>query len=476
MQKAFFLEVVSPPTDEKYTFRREEFDSLPKKETIGIEDRSKLHSLTTAKYLTVAQLRFNLNRIKPIIYRSLLLLCLGLAQSCQSKEKEKVELYNIIFISMEDMWPTLGCYGDTLAHSPNLDQFARESVLFEDVHCQVSLCTPSRTSILTGIRPSTSGIVAIDDDWQSILPEATSLPRHFRNHGYYTALAGKIHDIRSGGSDSAYSRVYEEHGVDNNSLPLQALEDMVQQDQPFFLAIGYSQAHDPWTPTQTGKNQYSTDQFSAKGRASNYQGKEYDQQGIRELVHNYYGEVADVDSLIGDVLKKIQSLGLKNNSIILIGAFDHGYNLGYRNSWGKGNCYDNETMVPMMVRVPGTKQNGQRSPALVELVDIYPTLVDLCQLPLPSQQLEGLSFLPLLENPEQTWKKAAFNHRAYAVDIVGVKTKRYNLIDFAGDSVQLFDRKADPLNLVNIAQNHPEVVREMKVIQKEGWEGAMQIQ
>jgi arylsulfatase A-like enzyme len=137
------------------------------------------------------------------------------------------------------------------------------------------------------------------------------------------------------------------------------------------------------------------------------------------------------------------------------------------------NCFDDETMVPMLVRVPNNKQNGSRSPALVELVDVYPTLIDLCQLPSPPQPLEGLSFRPLLENPARPWKKAAFHHRAYAVNILGVKTKQFNLIDFAGDSVQLFDRINDPFNLRNIADTHPEVVQEMKAIQQQGWQGAL---
>ena len=402
-----------------------------------------------------------------IVGKLLLLLFLVIAWPGQAQETPRH--YNVIYISVEDMWPSLACYGDPVAYSSHLDQFAEEAVLFEDVHCQIALCTPSRTSILTGIRPSTSGIVKIDDDWQAILPNATSLPRHFRNQGYYTALAGKIHDLRSGGTDSAYSKIYEAHGVDNNDFPLQALEDAAARDQPFFLAIGYSQAHDPWTPTPGARQHYAPDQFSTQGRENNYQDQEYTDEGVRELVQNYYGEVTEVDSLIGDLLTRIKALGLYDNAIILIGAFDHGYSLGYHGHWGKGNCYDRETMVPLLVRVPGNESNGRRTSGLVELVDVYPTLLDLCDLPPPPQHLEGTSFRPLLEKPEQDWKRAVFTHRAYAVDIVGVKTKQYNLIDFAGDSVQLFDRQADPLNLQDISDTYPEVVRQMQGIQKEGW-------
>jgi arylsulfatase A-like enzyme len=151
---------------------------------------------------------------------------------------------------------------------------------------------------------------------------------------------------------------------------------------------------------------------------------------------------------------------------------DHGYDFGYRGHWGKGNCYDNETGVPLLVRVPGNKNNGKESAGLVELVDIYPTLVDLCGLTSPPQPLEGTSFKPLLEDPSRAWKQAVFSHRAYDVNIVGVKTGNYTLIDFAGDSIQLFDRLNDPLNLVDISRENPTIVREMMAIRNRGWQKA----
>lgn len=380
---------------------------------------------------------------------------------------------NVIYISVEDMMPYFGCYGDSIAHTPNLDAFAKEAVLFEDVHCQVALCTPSRTSILTGIRPSTSGIVKIDDNWQNILPNATSLPRHFRDNGYYTSVAGKIHDYRCGGMDSAYVKSWDTHGISDNDLALKALKDVANQERPFFLAIGYSQAHDPWTPSDGATKKYSTDQFSAVGRSPVYKKNTYDESGIKTLIKNYYGEITDADSLIGELLKNIKELELFDNTIILVGAMDHGFCLGYREKWGKGNCYDNETRVPLMIYVPDNKNNGKSTDALVELVDIYPTLIEFCGLPNPNQILEGTSLIPLLEKPDRQWKKAVFTHRAYAVEIIGVKTKDYNLIDFAGDSIKLFDRKNDPLNLHDIARQNPEVVDEIMNIKNLGWQAAV---
>lgn len=381
--------------------------------------------------------------------------------------------YNVIYISLEDAFPSFGCYGDSTAYTPFMDRFAGEAVLFEDVHCQVALCTPSRTSILTGIRPSTSGIVKIDDDWRVALPHATSLPRHFRDQGYYTSICGKIHDGRNGGMDSAYVRTFDTHGIGSNELAYQSLQDAADQDTPFFLAIGYAQAHDPWTPPAHSTSHYTLDQFPVAEKSHQYQGEEYDDRGVRQLQRNYYAEVTEVDSLIGGLIERISALGLYQNSIIIVGALDHGYNLGWRGRWGKGNCYDNETMVPLLIRIPENSANGRRASGLVELVDIYPTLVDYCKFPPPTQELEGHSLRGLLEQPGRPWKKAAFTHRAYAVEIMGVKTKDYNLIDFAGDSVQLFDRKHDPNNLRDIAPDHPDIVTELLELKAAGWRGAL---
>lgn len=408
--------------------------------------------------------------MKPtIIFLALLVVCFSKAADAQNKKIRP----NVIYISFEDMWPTLGCYGDTIIKSPNIDKFSKEAVLFEDVHCQVALCTPSRTSILTGIRPSTSGMVKIDDNWRQFLPNATSLPRHFRNNGYYTAIAGKIHDYRCGGMDSAYTRTYDIYGLKDNSLALEALENAASQDKPFFLAIGYSSAHDPWTPTTRAKKIYSSVQFPVEYRERNYKNRGilYSDEEMRQLVRDYYGEITDLDSMVGVVLTKIKQMGLFENSIILLGAMDHGFSLGYHGRWGKTKCYDEETHVPFMIYVPGNVNNGSRSPALVELVDIYPTLVELCGLPQPQQQLEGFSMRKLIENPQQTWKKAVFSHQAYGIDIVSVKTKEYNLIYFAGDSIRLYDRKRDPHNLFDLSAEKPEVVEELIKIKDEGWKG-----
>ncbi|MCM5663260.1 sulfatase-like hydrolase/transferase [Galbibacter mesophilus] len=386
-------------------------------------------------------------------------------------KKDSAAQLNVIYISMEDMMPSFGCYEDTIAYTPNIDKFSEDAIIFKDAHCQVALCTPSRTSILTGIRPSTSGIVKIDDDWQKMLPHATSLPRHFRNSGYHTVIAGKIHDYRSGETDDAYSKVFDIHGIDDNDLAFKAIDNAINQKKPFFLALGYSQTHDPWTPDPKSESHYSLNQFSSKDRHPYYKGELLDSTDIKNLQKKYYGEITEVDSLIGEILARIKQLELHKNSVILLGAMDHGYSFGNHSHWGKGNNYDDETRVPLLISTPGCKNLAIE--ALIELVDIYPTLIELCGLPNPPQSLEGISFVPLLRSKNKEWKKAVFTHRAYNKDIVGVKTKKYTFIDFEGDSVELYNRISDALNRKNIANEFPEVVSEMKILKEKGWRNAM---
>jgi len=388
-------------------------------------------------------------------------------KSCAQKTKP-----NILYISMEDLSPLLGCYGHGIVKSPNIDAFARESVLLADCHCQVALCTPSRTSILTGIRPTTSGIVKIDDDWQEILPETVSLPRHFRDNGYFTSCVGKIYDPRCGGMDDAWDRLEEEWGVADNQKTVPALEEAAEQDKPFFLAIGYKQVHDPWTPSQESLSLYDLDEITPLGPGRKYDGKLITEKEVRELIRKYYAEITDVDRLIGEVLDAARELGLFENTIILVGAMDHGYSLGEHGHWGKGNNVDTETQVPLLISIPDNPENGKKAAGLTELVDIYPTLIELCNLPDPPQKLEGYSMRKLLLEPERNWKKAVFSVRAYHPQVRGVKTKLFTYIQSPDEEDKLFDRINDPQCSQNIAVDNSEIVGKMRKVLKQGWENA----
>jgi uncharacterized sulfatase len=371
------------------------------------------------------------------------------------------------------MYPYLNSYGHEFMHTPNLDAFAEESVTFLDAHCQVALCTPSRTSILTGIRPSTSGIVKIDDDWQQILPGAVSLPRHFRNNGYFTYKVGKISDPRNGGMDDAWDRVDDQWGQHNNDKILNAMDTLTQVGKPFFFAVGYGKTHDPWNPSEHSLQKYNLDDVPPPGSNRIYKKDTITDKEAHELALNFYADVTDVDSLVGEVLAKARDLRLFDNTIILIGAMDHGYSMGYYGHWGKGNNIDLETQVPLFIRIPGNKSNGKKTEGLTELVDLYPTLIDLCGLSNPPQKLEGYSLKNLLYDPDREWKKAVFTHRAYHVNDRGLKTKDYTLILRQGEESKLFDRRKDPENQFNISEDNFQIVDSLRHILDEGWINAL---
>ncbi len=212
--------------------------------------------------------------------------------------------HNIIYISIEDMYPYVYCYGHDFMHTPSLDAFAEESVTFLDVHCQVALCTPSRSSILTGIRPSTSGIVKIDDNWREFLPDAVSLPRHFRENGYYTFKVGKISDPRNGGMDEAWDREDDQWGQHDNEKILHAMDTLLKLEKPFFFAAGYGKVHDPWDPSMHSLAKYKPDQIPGPGPHRVYKKDSLSDIEARMLALRYYADITDVDSLIGEVLQK----------------------------------------------------------------------------------------------------------------------------------------------------------------------------
>ncbi len=155
----------------------------------------------------------------------------------------------MIYITADDLGTTLGAYGDRQVVTPHLDAFAERSLLFERCHAQIAICTASRTSILTGTRPETTGLIALDHDWQAALPDARSLPGTFLDQGYRTASVGKVFDPRGGEVDDCWTVQREEWGVEDEVEAIAVLDDLADHPEPFFLAVGFTQPHCEWTPT-----------------------------------------------------------------------------------------------------------------------------------------------------------------------------------------------------------------------------------
>ncbi|QDV53635.1 Choline-sulfatase [Gimesia fumaroli] len=428
---------------------------------------------------------------------------------------------NVLFIAADDLRCDLACYGHPLVKTPHLDQLAVQGVLFKQAYCQQALCNPSRASLMTGRRPDSLKIWDLPTHFREVEPDIVTLPQLFKQQGYFTQNIGKIfHNWRQNiqGDPTSWSvpavMHYATHGSDkpvlnnNRELPVnfskmsrtecrdvpdsayfdgriadlavQALKEVKQKQEPFFLAVGFWKPHLPFNPPKKYWDLYDDSPItvaanpeppknvpavalhngqellrSAKGKLT--------KEEIIELRTGYLAGISYLDAQIGKVLAELDRQGLRDNTIIVFWS-DHGFHLGEHGLWCKTSNFENDAHVPLMISTPNMKQAGKTSAALVELIDMYPTLVDLCALPSPAK-LEGKSLVPILNDPTKTVKPAAYTQHprpAYykkSPEFMGVsvRTPRYRYTewrDFKTGNVvakELYDHIIDPEENTNIA-------------------------
>jgi len=433
---------------------------------------------------------------------------------------------NVLFIAVDDLRPQLGCYSHKQMLSPNIDRLASEGILFTRSYCQVPVCGASRASLLTGVRPTRDRFISYDVWAEKDLPGALSLPKHFKNSGYHTISNGKIfhhsNDCRDGWSEDPWrpkgpwqnylldkskkltrknqrgkGPAYEVADVPDNAYfdgmiadkavsDLKRLSDM---DKPFFLALGFFKPHLPfnapkkyWDLYKREKIDLADNPFRPKGApdaALHNWGELRSYVGIppkgplsdelaRTLIHGYYACVSYTDAQIGRVLSELDRLGLRKNTIVVLWG-DHGWNLGEHGLWCKHCNFETSLHSPLIVAAPGIKA-GQKTNALTEYIDIYPSLSQLCDLPLP-EHLHGKSFVPLMKDPTIPWKQAVFS-RYYNGD--SVKADRYRYTEWRRKNGtkyarMLFDHKTDPhenTNISELPQNKALVEKLSKMLEK----------
>ncbi len=402
--------------------------------------------------------------------------------------------YNVLFITVDDLRPLLGCYGHPEIHTPNIDALAERGTLFNRAYCQVPLCHPSRTSMLTGLRPQTTTVLSNTTDFRKKLPDAVTLPQYFKSSGYHTQSVGKIgHDAEA--QDDAYSwsvpswlpvqiRFSAKHpswqafDVADNLLPdgmtaeraIAVLKEI--QHTQFFLAVGFDKPHLPFYAPRQYYELYTQEDFAlpetsmpptdAPAIANNSlqlfrryadipdEGPFSDAK-ILELIRAYAASTSYMDAQVGRVLQHLDDLGLSQNTVIVF-AGDHGFHLGEHGTWRKNTLFDVALHSPMIISVPGQQPN--RTDAFSELVDIYPTLCDACQLPIP-EQLQGTSLIPVIEEPTRPWKTATFSQLSRGgIRGRSIRTERYRYTEWGNKGkrgVELYDYDADPDETVNVA-------------------------
>lgn len=417
---------------------------------------------------------------------------------------------NVLFMVADDLNTALGCYGHPVVQTPNLDKLAQQGVRFERAYCQFPSCCPSRTSFLSGRRPETTQVFENNVDPRTHLKDVTFLPEHFQEHGYFTARVGKIaHTLfpdsitwnvsedspvpepEDDGSDWGITKNKDEDEVDGSTARriIQLLEE--NKDKSFFIAAGFKKPHKPWIAPSKYFDLYPLEKIQRPGGSADDDrdipaialgpqgGKSKDDAEIRQRIAAYYACVSLVDAQVGVILDSLEQLQLRENTLIVF-LSDHGHHLGEHGGlWAKGTLFEESARVPLIVAVPG-KKAGVVSTRLVELVDLYPTLAELCGLPAP-RGVEGTSFVPLLEDPRRPWKKAAFTtvRRERRQGIVmgqSVRTERYCYNEWGDEkTAELYDHQNDPheyTNLVNVPE-HAEQAARMRNLLREGWRGAL---
>ena len=418
--------------------------------------------------------------------------------------------YNVLFIIVDDLRPLLGCYGHPEIHTPNIDRLAQRGTLFNRAYCQFPVCNPSRASILTGLRPDTNGVEDNYTYFRETAPEAVTFPQHFKAYGYHTRSIGKI-THGSGAFDdelswsapgwrirlAQYKDIPSWRALDvaddtlrDGQTAKQAVAVLDEiQDLQFLLAVGFHKPHMPFdTPTKY-YDLYDapvTDNVPHVVPHSQHEVRGYSdipsggaplsEKKTLELIRGYMAATSYMDAQVGRVLDQLDRLALTEKTVVLL-CGDHGFHLGEHETWGKRTLFEVALQSPLIVSIPGQERIGVKTDALVELVDIYPTLCDVCQLPIP-EKLEGLSMIPVIREPTTPWKSAAFSKTGKEYGKQSIRTQRYRYSEFVKNALprkELYDHNTDPDEKVNIANfpENSELVSHLSERLRAGWQAAL---
>jgi arylsulfatase A-like enzyme len=433
---------------------------------------------------------------------------------------------NVLLIAVDDLRPELNCYGKSHVHSPNIDRLANRSLRFDRGYCQYPVCNPSRTSLLTGLRPETTQVMTNEIYFREKLPNVVTLPQLFRSSGYRTVSLGKIfhegsklaghndaerswteakvfaatktgrqgegRDLTFPGGNRGWCRWLAAEGTDEDQpdgrIAAEALSQLNRSgDQPWFLAVGFNKPHDPFISPKKYFDLYPPEKITVptlpadrtpelRQALGGLDFSKFTDQDRHEFMRAYLAGVSFMDAQVGKLLDGLDEKKLWDQTIVIFFG-DHGYHLGEHNWWNKSTLFEHSARVPLMVSAPGTAGQGKSSTALVELVDLYPTLCDLCNLTPPSG-LEGYSFKPLLREPNRTWKRAAFTVALRGKEVgrtVRTERWRYTQWDAKGEALELYDQQADSDDYHNLASDprYADVRAELKSLLDAGWKAAL---
>ena len=413
---------------------------------------------------------------------------------------------NVLFIAIDDLNDWTGCLGGHPdVKTPHLDALASRGVLFTNAHCAAPACNPSRAALLTGLRPSSTGVYHNDQPWRPVLPDAVTLPQHFMAQGYQAIGGGKIFHGRFRDAAS-WHEYYNRQGDPMppkrpvNGIPKTAHFDWgpvdvpdgemadwkltewteeqlgKQHDRPLFLASGIFRPHLPWyaprkyfdmypleSVTLPNINENDLDDVPELGRKmARPQGdhkRVIETDNWRRAVQGYLASITFADACVGRIVGALDRSAYADDTIIVLWS-DHGWHLGEKLHWRKFALWEEATHNPLMIVAPGVTQPGGRCTRPVNLLDIYPTLVELCGLP-PKKELEGQSLVPLLKDPNVAWDRPTLT--THGRNNHSIRSERWRYIRYRDGTEELYDHEADELEWTNLADRpeHAEVKAEL---------------
>lgn len=470
-----------------------------------------------------------LDYFKHIIKLVASLTCLFLIQQPLSFAKQ---VPNILLITVDDLRPSINVLGDEKAITPNLDTLANSSLIFDKAYISSATCSPSRASLMSGLRPDALQIFYSRRDTRLVedsVPLDRTFNGFFKSKGYETIGIGKVYHKASDSSKGWSTEIYDHSNSEafqktrgglspqsylkmldwdrqypdtrrpfpweaaevsddaypdglNTQFAILELHRLKQQAKPFFMVMGYKKPHLPFNCPKQYWDMYMGDNLPLPTRfeppldspeyAINNSGElrtypfmpknqeAFTKTQMESLNQGYYACISYIDSLIGKLLTALESTGLDKNTIVVVWG-DHGYKLGRYGQYNKHTNYEVDTRVPFFVRTPGYVK-GARTKAIVESVDIFPSMVDLAGLEIP-EGLAGKSFKTILDNPDSKIKYVAFQQfprRYKGQSLMGyaVRSQRYRYVAWidwgTGELVaqELYDHNNDPQETQNVAK------------------------
>ncbi|MCB1226251.1 MAG: sulfatase [Verrucomicrobiales bacterium] len=424
---------------------------------------------------------------------------------------------NILLIAVDDLRDTLGCYGNTAVKTPNIDALAARGVVFDRAYVQYPVCNPSRSSFLTGLRPDQTHVTDNTTMLRSKRPNVMTLPQSLKKSGWHSAAFGKIFHLGGGrnaelknqwmdlprswhsaqafeatdtgkrklaGRDLTNGKLKWCHwgamdGGDDDQPDGQIASAVIAKmeelgDQPWMIGCGFMKPHDPFLAPAKYFDLYPEDSLKLHRDPANQTPapplavgfgafgetfRAFTDTERMEFLRAYYACTSFMDAQVGRVLEALDRLGLRERTLVIL-LGDHGYHLGEREWWNKNTLFDRSCRAPLIVSGPGVGTGHARG--LVEFIDLFPTVTELCGID-PPHGLAGTSLWPQLKDPQSPGKDAAFTIVTRGAGQRGdsIRTDRWRYTEWSDGTRELYDHDADPEETVNVVESNQQVASEL---------------